>query len=256
MQIVHIPAKTDNAKKALVCYLPDSHTLPADHPNFVGHSNYQECRTLLACLTENGFACDVIGWNDDARSLIGSDYDLMISIFHQLEYGKSLVHANGKVILYSTSWDSIANNLAEYGRLNQLRLRKKVSLLPRRQATPLLFADQVDEIWCYGAELNMNSYSHIDVPKYRINISTVATQHQAYTTMTDERKKHFLWFGSVGAVHKGLDWLLEIFAHHPDLHLHICGQVEREKDFYSVYEHELKNLPNIHYHGWTLPEFR
>ncbi|HEU5114606.1 MAG TPA: glycosyltransferase, partial [Candidatus Paceibacterota bacterium] len=61
-------------------------------------------------------------------------------------------------------------------------------------------------------------------------------------------KKTFLWFGGGGAVHKGLDLVLEAFATLPNLTLHIVGPVAAEEDFVKAYEKELA-LPNVHLHG-------
>jgi glycosyltransferase involved in cell wall biosynthesis len=254
MYINHIPSKTKiSHKKALVCYIPDSYNLPLDHPNFFGHSNFQECRTLLDCLTEQGFSCDVIGFQENARSLIGSNYDLLIAIRDQLEYGKALVKTTGRVIMYSTACHWTFHNSAEYNRINQLRDRKGLSLKPRRQHTPVLFEDQVDEIWYFGNDFQQKTYAHINAPKYPINISIIPTSIPPKSIFTDENRRHFLWFGSVGSVHKGLDWLLDIFSRNPDLHLHVCGLVEKEEDFFSAFRKELLELPNIHFHGWALP---
>jgi len=64
-------------------------------------------------------------------------------------------------------------------------------------------------------------------------------------------KNHFLWFGSSGAIHKGLDLLLEFFAHAPNLHLHICGPLEREPEFTAAYHNELFNTKNITVYGFV-----
>ncbi|MGP0591588.1 glycosyltransferase [Nitrospira sp. T9] len=60
----------------------------------------------------------------------------------------------------------------------------------------------------------------------------------------------FLWLGSEGMVHKGLDVVLEAFAGMPEYHLTVCGPVSREKDFEQAYFHELYHTPNIHTRGW------
>jgi glycosyltransferase involved in cell wall biosynthesis len=61
----------------------------------------------------------------------------------------------------------------------------------------------------------------------------------------------FLWFGSGGMVHKGLDLVLETFAGLPDLELFVCGPVDRERDFERFYRRELYELDNIHTLGWV-----
>lgn len=47
-----------------------------------------------------------------------------------------------------------------------------------------------------------------------------------------KNRKAFLWMGSLGAVHKGIDILIEVFKNHPDWELHICG-LDRKEQFFS-----------------------
>ena len=61
-------------------------------------------------------------------------------------------------------------------------------------------------------------------------------------------KKHFLWFGSSGLVHKGLDLCVEYFAQTPDYVLHICGPWE--DDFFLAME-SFHVQSNIIYHGFV-----
>jgi len=63
-------------------------------------------------------------------------------------------------------------------------------------------------------------------------------------------KKKFLWLGSYGMVHKGLDLALDAFAGMPELELTVCGRPEKEDDFYRLYEKLLLRSPNIRLHGW------
>jgi hypothetical protein len=68
---------------------------------------------------------------------------------------------------------------------------------------------------------------------------------------SDEARRHFLWFGSTGAIHKGLDLLLEHFAARPDLHLHVCGLKHWEARFLEHYRPLLRGRPNIEDHGFV-----
>ncbi len=65
-----------------------------------------------------------------------------------------------------------------------------------------------------------------------------------------EARYHFLWFGSSGLIHKGLDLLLDIFSKINKYHLHICGPIENEHKFKKVYYQELYKTSNIHMYGF------
>ena len=71
-------------------------------------------------------------------------------------------------------------------------------------------------------------------------------------------RRRFLWFGSGGLLHKGLDRVLEVFAALPDFELTVLGPIDREPEFERAFHRELYETPNIHTHGWidvASPEF-
>lgn len=65
-----------------------------------------------------------------------------------------------------------------------------------------------------------------------------------------DAKNHFLWFGSLGLIHKGLDLLLEVFKDLPNLNLHVCRPIDNEPKFKAIYYKELYNTKNIHTYGY------
>ena len=66
----------------------------------------------------------------------------------------------------------------------------------------------------------------------------------------ERAKTNFLWFGSSGLLHKGLDICLDIFAERSDITLHICGASKDETDFWKHYEPLIANKANIINHGF------
>ncbi|MES2006540.1 MAG: glycosyltransferase [Patescibacteria group bacterium] len=66
-------------------------------------------------------------------------------------------------------------------------------------------------------------------------------------------KGNFIWFGGAGAVHKGLDLVLEAFATMPEYTLTVYGKLGNEDDFTHAYDKELFHTPNIHMKGWVDP---
>ena len=69
--------------------------------------------------------------------------------------------------------------------------------------------------------------------------------------LTNINKRNFLFMASKGAILKGLDILLEVFARSDtkNLNLYVCGSFEREHQFMEYYS-KYFNLPNIHKIGW------
>lgn len=62
------------------------------------------------------------------------------------------------------------------------------------------------------------------------------------------QKSNFIWMGSKGSILKGLDLVLDFFISHPELHIHIFGEIDEPvNNYYSKY---LKNN-NIHIYGFV-----
>ena len=64
-------------------------------------------------------------------------------------------------------------------------------------------------------------------------------------------RTRFLWIGSRGLVHKGLDLVLEAFARMPEVHLTVCGPIHEEPAFEAAFRRELYETPNIETLGWV-----
>ena len=64
-------------------------------------------------------------------------------------------------------------------------------------------------------------------------------------------RSRFLWLGSNGLVHKGLDLVLDAFANMPDCHLTVCTSLDQDPEFKRAYHRELYELPNIDTVGWV-----
>jgi glycosyltransferase involved in cell wall biosynthesis len=109
-----------------------------------------------------------------------------------------------------------------------------------------------------GNNLSFSTYSYANKPIFRIPTSVHSVYAWPGGKNFDSCRNHFLWFGGPGLVHKGLDLVLDAFRDLPDYHLTVCGPIDEEKDFESVYYKELFETPNIHSVGWVdvlSPEF-
>jgi glycosyltransferase involved in cell wall biosynthesis len=91
----------------------------------------------------------------------------------------------------------------------------------------------------------------VKTPLFRVPISTCALSPLPETKNYATCRSSFLWFGSAGFVHKGLDLVLEAFAEMPEYHLYVCGPLQQEKEFIKAFYNELYQTPNIHAIGWV-----
>jgi glycosyltransferase involved in cell wall biosynthesis len=125
-----------------------------------------------------------------------------------------------------------------------------VALAPRKLIEVNRAAEVADVAIVLGNDVTMETYAFSGVPMHRLRISSVTEMDWIERDMESARRA-FLWLGSDGLVHKGLDLVLEAFAELPDLDLYVCGPLDKEKDFLNAYRRELHECPNIHPVGWV-----
>lgn len=96
-----------------------------------------------------------------------------------------------------------------------------------------------------GNEYTSRTFRYAQKLVYRNPISTPCQYPWPEDEDFGDCRKRFLWFGSGGMVHKGLDLVLEAFAEMPEYHLTVCGPVSREQDLEQACFKELHQTPNI-----------
>ena len=161
-------------------------------------------------------------------------------------------------ILHITGAHWLFQNHAEYARLIALQQRRGISLVPRRIVPPSLGIEYADCATIVGNQFGISTFTYANKPIYRIPVSSSVTFPWIVEKDFDACRRTFLWIGSSGMVHKGLDLVLEAFTDLKDCELHICGPVQDETDFAKAYSKELYSTANIKTHGWidvAGPEF-
>ncbi|MEI8061187.1 MAG: glycosyltransferase [Candidatus Berkelbacteria bacterium] len=221
------------------------------------HSSSVEVREIGKIFSELGYNVDIIRYNCDFEKVkfIKDKYDVVFGI--EPNFLKAVTKFKPKKsIYYATGAYCKFQNEAETARLNQLKNRRGILLAPARKVAEHNSSDMADGVICFGNDWTKSTYLNHNKKIEMIRISAFSHWNLKNISARDfsSAKKHFLWFGSIGAVHKGLDLLLEIFPKHPNLTLHICGNVEKEKDFIRLYRREFIRTKNIIFHGWINPD--
>lgn len=204
-----------------------------------------------------GYRVEIVDRKDTAYQP-PSNTAVIIDIHRNLERWAPQLSPQCRKILHATGAHWMTQNTAEYRRLEALKERRGTVLVPRRQVVSSAAADYADVITVLGNDFTVGSWQFAEKPIRRIPISCAAPFVWPENRSIEKAQKKFLWAGSFGMVHKGLDLVLEAFASMPDLELTVCGRPEKESDFFAAYKRELETLPNIHLAGWvdqTAPEF-
>jgi glycosyltransferase involved in cell wall biosynthesis len=208
-------------------------------------------------INEAGFNVDIADY--DYEGIIDySRYDLIFG------FGEPLINSfykRGKKIItvyYGTGMHINTQNNNTLNRVTEVFNKTGVWLPGSGRIVDKSWSIQtmlVDAMILLGNEEVTKTYSHYFKGKiYNIPASIYKiTNYEEIIASKDfnNAKTHFLWFGSSGMIHKGLDLLLEIFSKREDIHLHICGPLEGEPEFKQTYNNELLKTINIHYHGFV-----
>lgn len=239
--------------RALVSYLP----LPliGDPGLFRGHSNVWECSEIVGIFNRLGYTVDLINWQDSSFVPTGN-YDVVFDIHRNLrryagEKTRRIFHVTGSHPAFS--------NQAEQQRLEALRERRGIVLRQRRGVNDRdlrLFSENLeaaDMITLIGNDVTAATFPESVQAKIRRVSATGSFAPRHAGPACHGPREAFLWFNGAGAVHKGLDLVLEVFARNPRLTLHIVGPYPREHDFVAAYRHELTRCPNIRSHGFLYP---
>lgn len=239
---------------ALLSYLAAPLGYRPGDPRLLGHTNAWECRAIADRLARGGFALDAIDWSDDSFSP-SREYELIFDLHRNLE--RLAPRARTRWLHVTGSHPRFAYE-AELSRLRALDERRGIRLGARRA-----FNSEDTERFERSLELaDTITIIGDDVTRSTFPGATILKSEQVFVTASpvpsrerddDFEERTFLWFAGSGAVHKGLDLVLECFARNPELTLHCVGPYEQELDFVAAFGRELYQTPNIVSHGWMLP---
>jgi glycosyltransferase involved in cell wall biosynthesis len=214
------------------------------------HTHHWESFQMAHTFLSHGFAVDVISYMNSSF-VPARHYDYFVSARTNLERIARSLNDDCIIVAHLDTAHWISSNWSAYSRLRDLVNRRRLGL---KNSVKLIEANLAIEhahlATVLGNDYTIGTYRYADKPIFRIPISTTAVYDWNPAKDFQHCKNNYLWFGSSGFVHKGLDLVLEAFAQMPDHHLTVCGPLDEEKEFVSAYHKELFETPNIHAAGW------
>ena len=234
----------------LLSYIIESFLIDPDHPTFRSHTHYWETRQIVNTFLELGYAVDLISYRNTSFRP-ERNYDFFVSA--RTNFDRLAARLNDACVkvahLDTAHW--ITNNYNAYGRLFNLVQRRNVALTGSIRLIEHNSAiENADLATVLGNTFTMESYTYANKPIYRIPISS-PIEYGWQKRDINAIRHNYLWFGSAGFVHKGLDLVLELFAGLPDYQLFVCGPLHKEKAFVQEFHRELLETENIHPVGWV-----
>lgn len=244
--------KTKFRENVLVSYI----TYPFKNRINLRHTNYAEALEIAKVFRELKYNVDIVDFRYEGN-LNYNKYSVIFGFGEPLE--KSFYNRNHRIltIYYGTGMHTNYSNFFTLKRIEEIYKKKGKWLLESGRIVDKAWSVQtslVDNIITLGNDEVVSSYQkyfsrkiyNIPVSYYKIFDHEEILRNKYF----EDAKNHFLWFGSSGLIHKGLDLLLEVFKELPNLNLHICGPVDNELKFKDIYYEELYNYNNIHTYGF------
>lgn len=250
---VHVRTRGRRRGRALVSYL----TTPLRERGPSSHSQAWEARQVVRTWLELGFDVDAIDYRDRTFRPRGS-YDVAVDVRRNLERLAGGLGEGCVRIAHLDSTHLLVAAAAEYRRLAALRDRRGVVLGPRRVERLNHLIEHAHAATLLGNDVTAATWAYARRPLHQLPVSAPAVFAHPRGRDVEDVRRRWLWLGSGGMVHKGLDLVLEAFAGAPELELVVCGPVDAEPDFAAAYERELRGTASIRTLGWvdvTSPQF-
>ena len=243
--------KTNFEKKALIIYLTSSFGQKRN----IKHSNVIECRTFGDIFNDLGYSIDVIDLNSKNR--IKEKYDIIVgmgSAFENMFINKT---NNQKLIFYATGACPIYSNMISTKKVRDFY--DKHNVLPLNSIRKIEYTQDFqiflsDAVIVLGNSFVKNTYIQYDNQEQRYRNLDAFYFDIVNPDLSKKdfkiARKNFIWFGSLGALHKGLDIVIDYFLEHLEYNLYICGLNTSEKKFLDFYMSKINYKKNVHLCGF------
>lgn len=242
----------------LFSYLEQPLIWQENDPRFLGHSNVWESRTIAKIFQELGYQVVAVNWKDQ-KFVPSTHFEIVFDIFKNLARWDPYLSKSTIKLIHCTGSDPYFQNAAEIRRVNEANARRNGNCTTKRSLTEPEWTykslEVADACSLIGNTHTLNTYPKKFIPKMRmvtVSASDIKKNIKKKETFVPD-KREFLWFFGGGAVHKGLDLVLDVFRKNPELTLNVVGNIEKENDFLSMYREELTQTKNILYHGFLQP---
>ena len=216
------------------------------------HNHHLESTLIARTFQDLGYAVDVIDFHNNAFIPV-KDYAFFVSARTHLETISKRLNGDCIKIAHLDTAHFLFNNTASYTRALALQQRRGITL---PESMRLIENNRGIESADYGVVLGnlytVGTYRYAGKPLFALPAPAAAISHPWNDKKDfDAARNRFLWLGSAGFVHKGLDLVLETFANTPKMHLTVCGPIKSEHNFRLAYHKELFDTTNIHTIGWV-----
>ena len=239
--------ETSVQKKALVCYQTNCYFKPLDSTDQRRTQPF-EIISIINSFIESNYVIDLIDCSESRipPAILKKKYDLIFG-FGDSHYIMTNLNPEARSVLYMTE------NTPEFSyREEKKRLDYYYERHGRRhkiiRSGMFYKKHHLEKTYSYVITMGETELLKEKYPEpFSIFPTGLINSQFTFGFKNHEiTRKNFLWFGSLGAIHKGLDLLIDVFKEKDDIVLHICGLSDFERKLLKVPASE-----NIVNHGYV-----
>lgn len=196
-------------------------------------------------LVHNGYVVDCMDTDAVQPTLDTGKYSLIIDEGHCLPFLRKVKGQKRVFFCTGLKWDRW--NANELERIKWFHDKYRVFIKPVRQVAPN-FTDEVADYILFKGEydqlMDMNQNAH----HYQLSMPV---DFEPEKVEKDYSKRDFIWVGGFGALHKGLDIVVDAFEKMPGFNLHLFGSMDKEPELMKWLQRKLNKNSNIQFHGYA-----
>jgi glycosyltransferase involved in cell wall biosynthesis len=251
-ECVSLKTRKHSKGNALLAYIIEPFLLGDGESPSQSHTHHTESLLIAEALLNSGYNVDVIDYRNRVFKPV-KDYMLFISARTNFEKISDRLNRDCIKIAHMDTAHFLFNNSAAYRRALEHQQRKGLTSTSFRCIEHNFAVERADYLTVLGNRFTRGTYNYSNKQIFTLPVPAPNVSFSCSNREFSECRNNFLWLGSGGLVHKGLDLVLEVFSELPDHDLTVCGPLDDpgEREFRQLYFHELYELPNIHTVGWV-----
>ncbi|MGI9461483.1 MAG: glycosyltransferase [Alphaproteobacteria bacterium] len=240
----------------LLSYLNYSFQKSIKNSNIKGHSVFWDSYQIAKIFQKMGFAVDIIN-HINHQFKVKKKYDIFFDYgINQNIFLPKYQMRSKNILLLGRAFEEYQHS-AELSRIQEFEKRKHCYYQPKRLEPAGLIArkrlQMANILLLHGNDWTLSTYPKEYQKKITLvkpSISFIKPKKLSYNYPL---QKDFLFMFNRGAVHKGLDLVLDFFIKNKQYKLNILGHID-EPDFLYPYQHQLRHAKHIIFHGFLRPD--
>lgn len=232
---INLDLLNSSQKKVLLCYL---HLEDVDFDK-VKHANYMHANQIVKYFVNNDYCIDVCACSDifSFEILKNKKYDIVIGLGEVFKrICKSQPTAKKIILITENNPIIVSKKYAEriaYFKQRHPYINCDASMVRKGYIDKDMF-ELSDLAIIMNSRYNAESMKHYFDKEYLINSNAFINAEYVFDRANLENrieqiKRNFLWFGSDGLIHKGVDVLIDAFKEMPEFAINFYGLSTAER---------------------------